>query len=367
VLGKREKSLYVRSSIAHDDFRLEIDAELELKGVTGLFGPSGCGKSTLLRVIAGLERNLGGAVAFAASDWQKGPFFSPPHRRPVGYVFQDTRLFGHLSVAGNLKFALDRNCVGEPQNSYTDVIDTFDLASLLNRDVIELSGGEKQRVAIARTLLSQPDLLLLDEPLAALDGDRKREIYPTIAALPDKFGVPVIFVSHALEEMARLTENVVVMESGRIIAQATTAEVLSRGRLSGSMQPFEAMSVLDVTVIEQMHDLHLVHVDHHGQSLTIPNPTGMVAGSELRLIIRAADVVLATEKPKGLSVRNILHGTIKKIESIPDSAFTIVSVDVDGARINAQLTTQAIQALSLESGVSVYVLLKAASFERGCG
>ncbi len=365
--GKQEKSLHIRSRIAHDDFLLEIDAEFELEGVTGLFGPSGCGKSTLLRVIAGLERNRGGAVRFAGSDWQKGTFFSPTFKRPVGYVFQDTRLFDHLSVADNLKFALDRSRIRESQYSYTDVIDTFDLPSLLSRNVIELSGGEKQRVAIARTLLCQPNLLLLDEPLAALDGDRKREIYPTIAALPDKFGVPVIFVSHALEEMAQLTEDVVVMENGRIIAQATTADVLSRGRLSGSMQPFEAMSVLDVTVIEQLDDLHLAHVDHRGQSLTIPNQTGIAAGSELRLIVRAADVVLATEEPRGLSVRNVLRGTVSTIDAIPNSAFTVVSVDVRGIRVNAQLTTQAIQALSLESGVSVYVLLKAASFERGSG
>ena len=194
--------LRVRSRTGFEAFHLDVDTELKLQGVTGLFGPSGGGKSTLLRVIAGLDQNVGGQVSFAGTTWQEDKFFTPAHKRPVGYVFQDTRLFSHLSVAGNLQFALKRSRVREQRNSFGDVVETFDLDALLNRGVVELSGGERQRVAIARTLLSQPDLLLLDEPLAALDAERKREIYPTIASLPERFGVPVVFVSHSLEEMA---------------------------------------------------------------------------------------------------------------------------------------------------------------------
>ena len=358
------KKLTIQSRIDYADFSLDIDNELQLKGVTGLFGPSGGGKSTLLRVIAGLNQNAGGQVSFAETDWQKESLFVPAHKRQVGYVFQDARLFEHLSVAGNLRFALDRSGPGEKNNSFDDVVDALDLHSLLNRGVAELSGGERQRVAIARTMLSQPELLLLDEPLAALDADRKREIYPTIAALPDRFGVPIIFVSHAVDEMAQLTESVVVLEAGRIVAEASTEKILSRDSLHGSIQAFEAMSVLDVTVVEQLESLHLVRVDHRGQSLTIPSHAGVQNGAALRLLVRAGDVVLATEKPQGLSVRNILSGTIIDIDLNPDSAFAVVSVDVDGTVINAQITNQAVQALNLQSGKNVYVLLKTASFDR---
>ena len=361
------KKLYVRSRIDYADFSLDIDNELQLKGVTGLFGPSGGGKSTLLRVIAGLHKNAGGQVSFVETDWQKDRRYVPAHKRQVGYVFQDARLFEHLSVAGNLRFALDRSGSGEKNNPFDDVVDAFDLQPLLNRSVVDLSGGERQRVAIARTMLSLPDLLLLDEPLAALDADRKREIYPTIAALPERFGVPIIFVSHAVDEMAQLAESVVVLEAGRIVAKASTEKILSRDSLRGSMQAFEAMSVLDVTVVEQLESLHLVRVDHRGQSLTIPSHAGVQNGAALRLLVRAGDVVLATQKPQGLSVRNILSGTITAIDLNSDSAFAVVAVDVDGAIINAQLTNQAVQELNLQSGKNVYVLLKTASFDRPGG
>lgn len=365
--ASKGKKLLVRSRIDYAKFSLDVDSELHLKGVTGLFGPSGGGKSTLLRVIAGLDQNTGGQVSFAGTAWQKERLFVPAYKRRVGYVFQDAQLFSHLSVAGNLHFALDRSDAGEASNSFDDVVDAFDLQSLLQRGVVELSGGERQRVAIARTMLSQPELLLLDEPLAALDAARKREIYPTIAALPARFDVPIIFVSHAVDEMAQLAENVIVLEDGRIVAEASTQKILSRDSLRGSLLAFEAMSVLDVTVVEQLESLHLVRVDHCGQSLTIPSHAGVRIGAALRLIVRAGDVVLATEEPQGLSVRNILSGTISAITLNPDSAFAVVSVDVDGSIINAQLTKQAVQELKLQSGKSVYVLLKTASFDRPGG
>jgi len=361
------KKLSVRSRIDYAEFSLDVDSEFHLEGVTGLFGPSGGGKSTLLRVVAGLDRNPGGQVSFAGSDWQKERLFVPAHKRRVGYVFQGAVLFNHLSVAGNLRFALDRSDSGKKKNSFDDIVDAFDLQSLLNRGVVELSGGERQRVAIARTLLSQPELLLLDEPLAALDAERKREIYPIIAALPDRFGVPIIFVSHAVDEMAQLAENVIVLEAGRIVADVPTEEILRRDSLSGSMQPFEAMSILDVTVVEQLESLHLVRVDHRGQTLTIPSHAGVQIGAALRLIVRAGDVVVATEEPQGLSVRNILSGTITEIDLSPGSPFAVVSVDVDGVIVNAQLTNQAVQELDLHAGKSVYVLLKTASFDRLSG
>lgn len=358
-----QQQLSLRVRLAYPGFTLDVDKDIQLAGVTGLFGPSGGGKSTLLRIIAGLERRAAGQVNFGDEVWQSDTSFMPSYRRPVGYVFQDTRLFPHLTVQGNLQFALARRA-NDLGVAFDEAVSSMDLQPLLHRHVDALSGGERQRVAIARTLLTNPRLLLLDEPMAALDVGRKREILPYIEALQKRFGIPAIYVSHAVNEMARLADNVIVLEGGRITAFGPAADILNREDMQLSASPFDTVTVMEVRVVEHMRALHLTRVDHQGQFITVPMMAGTTEGETARLLVRAGDVVIATEEPRGLSVRNMLIGNLLSISPLQNSAFATVSVDVGGAVIKAQLTHQAVTELGLVTGSRVIALIKAASFDR---
>lgn len=239
------------------------------------------------------------------------------------------------------------------------------LGTLLHREVDALSGGERQRVAISRTLLTQPRLLLLDEPLAALDVGRKSEILPYIEELPRRFRIPAIYVSHAVNEMARLADTVVVLEGGRVSAVGSAAGILSREDLQLSALPFEAVTILNVTVIEHLPELHLTRVEHHGQRITVPWMHGVASGDTAKLSVRSGDVVLATHEPRGLSVRNVLAGKLIEVAPVADSAFASVSVDISGSMLKAQLTHHAVAELGLQPGMPVFALIKTASFDRG--
>jgi len=363
VSASDQQQLSLRAQVAYPGFSLDVNREVGLAGVTGLFGPSGGGKSTLLRIIAGLERHAEGHVIFGGERWQDGTSFVPAFQRPVGFVFQDARLFPHLSVEGNLQFAQKRRA-SDGGIDFDEVVSTMDLKPLLHRHTDALSGGERQRVAIARTLLTNPRLLLLDEPLAALDVGRKREILPYIEALPKRFGIPAIYVSHSVNEMARLADDVIVLEDGRITAVGPATSILNREDLQSSALPFEAVSILEVRVVEHREEQHLTRVDYHGQRITVPMMRAIAEGEIARLSVRAGDVVIATEEPQGLSVRNMLAGNLISIHPEPDSAFATVSVDIEGAVIKAQLTHHAVTELGLKTGMRVFALIKTASFDR---
>jgi molybdate transport system ATP-binding protein len=356
-------SLLLRVKMAYPGFSLDVDRQLSLSGVTGLFGPSGGGKSTLLRIIAGLESRATGEVVFGGETWQNEASFVQPHLRPIGYVFQDARLFSHLTVEANLRFAQNRRRRGGGI-SYDEVISAMDLQSLLHRHTDMLSGGERQRVAIARTLLTNPRLLLLDEPLAALDIGRKREILPYIEALPNRFGIPAIYVSHAVNEMVRLADDVIVLEDGSITTVGPVVQVLNSEDLQFSTLPFEPITILEAEVLEHLPDLYLTRVDYRGQQISVPIIDTLQRGAVARLSVRSGDVVLATEKPRGLSVRNVLAGTVASVEAGRESAFSTVAVDINGAIIKAQLTHDAVAELGIAEGLSVYALVKTASFDR---
>jgi len=358
--------LELRARVSYPGFTLDVDERVELTGVTGLFGPSGSGKSTLLRIVAGLESGDGGAVRFRDETWQdteRGAFV-PAHRRPVGYVFQDARLFTHLTVAGNLEYAARRGD-GPARIELDEVVEVLDVGRLMDRQPASLSGGERQRVAIARTLLCRPALVLLDEPLAALDAARKREILPYLEALPGRFGIPAIFVSHAAGEMARLADRILLLENGRITASGSAQRILSREDLDLSALPFEPVTLLEVVVQNHLPELGLTRLALDGQQLTVPAIDGVRPGARVRLSIRADDVVLATSEPANLSVRNVLRGVVREQCDIPDSAFATMSVDVGGIRLKARLTRHAVAELGLVPGMPVFALLKTATFDRG--
>ncbi len=336
----------------------------QLRGITALFGPSGCGKSTLLRVIAGLERRAAGRVAYGAEVWQEGRRMVPTHRRGVGFVFQDTRLFPHLDVAGNLRYAHRRAPSGAGGFSRDDVIDALDLAPLLGRRPHLLSGGERQRVAIGRTLLSRPRLLLMDEPLAALDAHRKGDLMPHIARLPQMFGLPVLYVTHAIDEVTRLADDIVALADGRLLAAGEVAATLERLDLPPVSGKFEAGSVIEADVLGFERKYMLTRLDVAGQTLVMPG-TSVPPGARLRLRVRARDVSLALSRPHDISIRNILSGRLIEIRAEPDTAFAEALVDIGGGQhLRVRLTRASVADLGLAPGVAVFALIKSVAFDR---
>jgi molybdate transport system ATP-binding protein len=354
-------SLDVR--VRYPEFKLAVTQAFPDGGITGLFGPSGCGKSTLLRVISGFERSAKGRVAFGDEVWLDGRTRVAPHLRGVGYVFQDAWLFPHLSARGNLDYAHKRAGRVPARYSFDDVVDVLDLAPLFARRAYQLSGGERQRVAIGRTLLARPRLLLMDEPLAALDTRRKGEILPYIARLPTAFGIPIIYVTHALEEVTQLCDRIVALSDGRVAATGGVAETLERLDLAGLQGRFEAGSVLTGHVAGQDTDLHLTRVDLGAGAVEVPQ-IGLETGTELRLRVRARDVSLARTRPEGLSIRNILSADVLRIASEPDTAFAEVLLDLGGQHLRARITRAAVQDLGLVEGAPIFALIKSVSFDR---
>lgn len=357
--------LALEARVAYPDFELDISHRFGLDGITALFGPSGCGKSTLLRVITGLEERAEGHIAFGEETWLDGRsrIFVPPYKRGVGYVFQDARLFPHLSVEANLRYAARRSVRIDNRVDMDGVIAALDLQSLLPRRTGSLSGGERQRAAIGRTLLTRPRLLLMDEPLAALDIQRKVEILPYIERLPGAFGVPVIYVTHAIDEVARLAQRMVVLAGGRKIADGPVTEVLERLDLQPATGRFEAGVVLTARVAGHDTGFRLTCLDHHGQLIDMPM-VDLPIGSEVRLRVRTRDVSLATVRPTKISVRNILSGTISQIEEEPDTAFAETLVDIGGGKLRARITRAAVAELSLTPGMTVFALVKSIAFDR---
>lgn len=358
-------TLDIDTRITFGRFTLDVTECMMLEGISALFGPSGCGKSTLLRIISGLEPAARGGIQFGDEVWQDDDrgIFVPPHRRGVGYVFQDARLFPHLSVAENLRYAEKRSQGKGDEMTFDGVVAALDLAPLLNRRTPSLSGGERQRVAIGRTLLTRPRLLLMDEPLAALDARRKGEILPYIERLPKAFGVPVIYVTHAIDEVARLAQHMLALAAGRKVAEGPVADVLERLDLQSVTGRFEAGVVLTARVTGHDREFRLTHLDHHGQEIVMPMAE-LAAGDEVRLRIRARDVALATRRPEGISVRNIMSGSITEIVEEPETAFAETLVDIGGAKVRARVTRAAVAELALAPGKPVFALIKSIAFDR---
>jgi molybdate transport system ATP-binding protein len=355
--------LSVDVQVNYPAFGLSVARDFPGTGITALFGPSGCGKSTLLRAIAGFERRSTGRIRFGQEVWQDACTFKAPHLRGVGHVFQDARLFAHLTVRGNLDYAQKRAARVPTRYSFDDVVDMLDLAPLFGRRVARLSGGERQRVAIGRTLLARPRLLLMDEPLAALDTRRKGAILPYIARLPGAFDLPVIYVTHALEEVTQLCDRVVALAAGRVVATGGVAETLERLDLADVQGRFEAGSVLRGHVVAQDTALHLTRIDLGGPTLEVPE-IGLAPGAEVRLRARARDVSLARIRPEGVSIRNILPARVLSIAAEPTTAYAEVLLDLGGQHLRARITRAAVQDLGLSEGAGIFALIKSVSFDR---
>jgi molybdate transport system ATP-binding protein len=343
----------------------KLSAKFESAGrLTVLFGRSGAGKTTLVNLVAGLLRPDRGRIAVdgvALFDGAAG-IDVPTHKRRIGYVFQEGRLFPHLSVRGNLlygRFFADRRGLW---GSLEHIVDLLGIAHLLDRRPASLSGGEKQRVAIGRALLASPRLLLMDEPLAGLDEARKAEILPYVERLRDEMRLPIVYVSHAIEEVARLADTLVLLADGRVVATGAVNEVLSRLELLPFTGRFEASVVLTARVIGHDRPSGMTILDHPAGRLSVPT-LDEGPGALVRLRVRARDVTLAVGDPGRLSIRNRLAGTIAEIaEGAPP--IVDVRLDIAGEPLIARITRDAARALELKVGQPVTALIKATAFDR---
>lgn len=345
-----------------EGFKLRAQLEAPTPGVVALFGRSGCGKTTLINIISGLLQPDEGRVeldGMVLTDTRERVRIPVEHRR-IGYVFQDARLFPHLGVLANLCYGLRRAPKESRSNSLDDVLALLGLEPLLGRRPHQLSGGERQRVALGRALLSQPRLLLLDEPLSALDAARREEVLPYLERLRDQLSIPMVFVSHQLDEVLRLATHMALMEGGEIVATGTLTDISVRPELRAIVGPEAVGAVLDgvVTRVNAADGLADVQVGRGTLRLSIP---GARVGAPMRIQLLARDIILATEPPRGLSVRNVIEGVITELSD--DIGQTLlVKVDIGtGAAILSRVTRNAMEALRLRVGMTIWVLVKAVS------
>ncbi len=350
-------SIRARFRLDRAGFSLDVDLELPGAGVTALFGPSGSGKTTLLRCVAGLERAHGGFLSVNGDSWQDDKLFLPTHRRPLGYVFQEASLFPHLTVEQNLAFGLKRVPAGSRQVDTGYLVDLLGIGHLLGRKPDRLSGGERQRVAIARALFTSPRLLLMDEPLAALDPQRKAEILPYLERLHRELSIPVLYVSHSPDEVARLADTLVLLESGRAKAVGPVAEVMARLDLP-TAHGGEAGVVVEAAVAA--HDAYaLTRLDFPGGALWVPNHAEPI-GTPARARILARDVSLALVKPEHTSILNILPAEV--VETAPEGkGRTLVRLSLAGTPLLAQVSDKSAAVLGLAPGKQVFAQIKAVS------
>ena len=332
--------------------------------VTALFGRSGAGKTSLVNMIAGLARpdrgriEIDGQVLF---DSVAG-IDVPPEARRIGYVFQEGRLFPHLTVRRNLLYGHDLVAAADRYIRIDQIVQLLGLSDLLERRPGDLSGGEKQRVAIGRALLASPRVILLDEPLASLDAHRKNEILQYIELLLDEVQVPMIYVSHAVEEVVRLANRVVLMSSGRVAAAGEVEDVMGRPDLTAATGVFEGGTVIDARVAGQDMKYELATLTFEGGTLTVPNLDALV-GEPVRVRIRARDVSIALDAPQRISIQNVLKGRITRIDS-GRSGIANVSIAIGPVILRSRITQRAMEQLGLAPGLDVYALIKAVSLDR---
>lgn len=345
-----------------EGFKLRAQLEAPTPGVVALFGRSGCGKTTLINIISGLLQpdegrvELDGVILTDTRERVRVPV----ERRRIGYVFQDSRLFPHLGVLSNLRYGLRRAPRGSRSIGLDEVLALLGLEPLLRRRPHQLSGGERQRVALGRALLAQPRLLLLDEPLSALDAARREEVLPYLETMRDQLSIPMVFVSHQLDEVLRLATHVALMEAGEIVASGTLSDISLEPELRAIVGPEAVGAVLDgaVTRVDAADGLTDVQIGRGTLRISIP---GARVGARMRIQLLARDIILATEPPRGLSVRNALEGIITELSDDIGQA-VLVKVDIGaGAAVLSRITRNALEALELRVGMSIWVLVKAVS------
>jgi len=346
-------------SIRYDDFTLDADLTLPSRGITVFFGHSGCGKTTCLRAIAGLAKLEQGEVSVAGEVWQSSQSnqFLPTYKRELGYVFQEPGLFPHLTVEANLQFGAKRISAHKRVVKANEVIELLGIEPLLKRYPAQLSGGEKQRVAIARALLTSPKLLLMDEPLSALDQPRKQEFLPYLERLHRELDLPILYVTHSMQELARLADHIVLFDKGSIIASGEAHEIMSDPQYDALFGD-EIGSVFDTQVVA-MHENRMTELDCDGLSIWA---VGYIAehGVSYRCRILASDVGLSLEEPKFSTVLNRFPATIIEIQStLAEDGQALVVLELENQqRLLSKITLKSLHELNLYEGLKVWALVK---------
>ena len=351
--------LLARFDLRYAAFHLQVDLDLPASGITAIFGASGSGKTTLLRCLAGLERAPSGFMQFGEDVWQDESHGRclPLYKRPIGYVFQEPRLFPHYDVRANLLYGYKRVPVDERRIAIEQVVEILGIGHLLERRIHKLSGGEQQRVAIGRALLTSPKLLLLDEPLASLDLQRKQEVLPFIRQLHQQLRIPVFYVSHGLTEILHLADRVMLLKEGHVVGTGTLSEVFTALDFRGTLGPHRIGAILDTRVTQHDPQYGLTQLEFAAQSLFVPlQPVAI--GQPLRVHILSSDVTLVIGQINSpTSVLNILEATIVEIREITHTSVDVL-LDI-GAPLVASITKKSLVTLGLKPGQRVFAHIKA--------
>ena len=337
-------------------FELEVNSEFPSQGITAILGESGSGKTTLLRCIAGLEKKVLGQLRVGDTTWLDENQCVPTHKREIGFVFQDARLFEHLNVYGNLQFAIKRSHEKVNKAFYEEVVSALDIGALLQHKPEQLSGGEKQRVAIARALLIKPKMLIMDEPLASLDNARKQDVLPYLAALQGMFNIPMLYVSHSTDEVCKLADHVIVLHQGKVVIQGPIADVFSSAQL-----PFvyrtETSTIVQATIVDKSERWHLLKAEFAGNSLWLQD-NNQTVGKAVRLRILANDVSLSLTDEKDSTILNRIEGRISGIEIDKNGATALVTLELMRTEIVAQVTRKSVDDLFLMVGMKIWAQIK---------
>lgn len=340
------------------NFTLNVDLKVPAHGITSVTGPSGCGKTTLLRAIAGLDYYPNSFLKIGDSVWQEEAFFLKPHKRSLGYVFQEASLFPHLNVQKNLEYGLKRVRKSERKISLDKPVELLGIGHLLHRSPNKLSGGERQRVAIARALAVSPKVLLMDEPLASLDLASKQEIIPYLESLHKELETPVIYVSHSSDEVSRLADYLVLLDKGVVKASGAIDEVLSRLDLP-LVHEEDASCLIHATVAEHDTKFNLTYLESSAGRFTVMQ-TDLPIGSEVRLRIHAKDVSITLQRQSGTSIQNIFSATVDDLSSASEAQMT-VRLLANEVPVLSRITKKSVDVLNLNKGKEVFIQVKCVS------
>jgi len=353
--------LVIRLNLQRDAFKLQLDVQIPSQGITAILGPSGSGKTSLLRCIAGLEKAQQGYITINDHVWQDNTrnVFLAPWQRSIGYVFQESSLFSHLNVKQNLEYGLKRRSESASRHSLHEAIHLLGIESLLHRSTDSLSGGEKQRVAIARALATQPQLLLLDEPLASLDDARRKDIMPWLEKLRDEVAIPMIYVSHSIEEISRLANHLIAIEDGGVVYQGDAITGLTQRR-SSSLITDDIGALIEGTITEQDSRWHLALFNFDGGNLWLKD-TATLLHKTVRVRILAKDISLTLHKCADTSIQNLLLCAVGAIEDDIHPSQALVELKCGNSLLVARITKKSIDELGIRPGIHVWAQIKSAA------
>tara|TARA_S200000501_G_scaffold376801_1_gene432903 strand:+ start:1317 stop:2387 length:1071 start_codon:yes stop_codon:yes gene_type:complete len=353
-------NIELKINLKKENFLLNVNLVLPGEGITAIFGESGSGKTSILRCISGLEKNDNCKISVNKVIWQNEKIWVPTHKREIGYVTQESSLFPHLSIENNLKFVLKR-INGNDQNFLNYLLDLLGIRGLLKRFPESLSGGEKQRIAIARALVSKPKLILMDEPLASLDIKRKKEIYPLLDRLNNELKIPILFVTHSIDEVIRLANHIVIINDGKLVSNGSFTDSYTQENFFQKYGQIQE-TILDVKIGEIDQRWNLTRYDFSGGSLW-GSKSEIVIKKKIRLKIHAKDISIVKEQPKKTTIQNILQGKIKSILNDDEKGFALVKILIGKNIFLARVTSKSLFEINLKIDDEVWIQIKSVAIE----